>query len=188
MRSEDGRLGGDVKCRLDIALRVTIPTFAFDLLLNFTLTGTFVLILAPLIRFNAAPTSNYKVPAQRQNLMSRIKTVVLSVVSRDSPGKPTGSVQVNSAHSTSESASIDGAAVEMNQNTERRRPAAGTRRIKRLVTKTFVACALVLVPTTANLALFVQQKGKELGLLCLSVCTMDSECIHPLHMSHKERR
>lgn len=49
------------------------------------------------------------------------------------------------------------------------------REIENLLTKSLVGAFLMLLPTIANLSLLFHMKGRELGWLCLTICTLDGE-------------
>ena len=56
------------------------------------------------------------------------------------------------------------------------RPANQSRakRIEKLLWRTFIGSCLVLVPTVGNMASLTTLRGKELGWVCLTVCSFDS--------------
>lgn len=56
------------------------------------------------------------------------------------------------------------------------RPAnqAAAKKIEKLLWRTFIGSCLVLTPTAGNLASLTSLKGRELGWVCLTVCTFDS--------------
>ena len=45
--------------------------------------------------------------------------------------------------------------------------------VEKLVYKSTIGCVLVLIPTMANLSLLFYMRGKELGWLCLTLCSLD---------------
>lgn len=47
--------------------------------------------------------------------------------------------------------------------------------IKALLWKTFIGSLLVMLPTVANLAALYSLHGRELGWLCLTICTFDGK-------------
>jgi hypothetical protein len=47
--------------------------------------------------------------------------------------------------------------------------------IEALLWKTFIGSLLVVLPTVANLAALYSLHGRELGWLCLTICTFDSK-------------
>jgi hypothetical protein len=47
------------------------------------------------------------------------------------------------------------------------------KRIEKLLWRTFAASCLVPIPTAANLAQLIVFSGKETGIICLSMCTVD---------------
>jgi hypothetical protein len=47
--------------------------------------------------------------------------------------------------------------------------------IEALLWKSFVGSLLVMLPTVANLAALYSLHGRELGWLCLTICTFDGE-------------
>lgn len=49
------------------------------------------------------------------------------------------------------------------------------RSIKTLLWKSLIGSMLVMVPTVANMAQFYIMKGRELGWICLTICTLDSQ-------------
>lgn len=49
------------------------------------------------------------------------------------------------------------------------------KKIEKLLWRTFIGSCLVLIPTAGNLASLTSLKGRELGWVCLTVCTFDSK-------------
>ncbi|KAH7087687.1 hypothetical protein FB567DRAFT_442309, partial [Paraphoma chrysanthemicola] len=47
------------------------------------------------------------------------------------------------------------------------------RRLKKLLWRTFIGSCLVLIPTAGNLAQLTVLQGRELGFVCLTICTLD---------------
>lgn len=66
---------------------------------------------------------------------------------------------------------------EMNFDVGTRRQARATT-LEKLVAKSLVGAVLVVLPTVLNLAFLVKLQGRELGWLCLSICTLDGKCAY----------
>jgi hypothetical protein len=54
-----------------------------------------------------------------------------------------------------------------------RKETAVQHNIRILVWKSIVGGILVIIPTTANMIQFVITEGRELGMICLSICMLD---------------
>jgi hypothetical protein len=52
--------------------------------------------------------------------------------------------------------------------------------VEKLVYKSTIGCILVLLPTLANLSLLFYMHGRQLGWLCLTLCSLDGK----IHLSH----
>lgn len=50
------------------------------------------------------------------------------------------------------------------------------RNIKILLWKSLIGSTVIMLPTVGNMAQFYLMKGRELGWICLTVCTLDSKC------------
>lgn len=55
--------------------------------------------------------------------------------------------------------------------------------IMTLLWKCLVGSMLVMLPTVGNMAQFYAMKSRELGWVCLSICTLDGMCIPLTHFS-----
>jgi hypothetical protein len=52
------------------------------------------------------------------------------------------------------------------------------RNIRILLWKSAIGSILIVIPTTANMIQFVITKGRELGMICLSICMVDCTSLH----------
>lgn len=129
----------DGRCRVGLPLKVTIPLLTFDIIINTALTGTFIYLLKPLLRFGGVPHSNALSSRFTQGLRKMLKANEQSLSSDVYP---------------------------MNQNF--------LRSIEALLWKTLIGSVLVMLPTVGNIAGLYTLQGRELGWLCLTVCTCDS--------------
>ncbi|KAH7119691.1 hypothetical protein B0J11DRAFT_439888 [Dendryphion nanum] len=60
-----------------------------------------------------------------------------------------------------------------NQNERDSHISAINRNIKTLLWKSLIGSAIIMLPTVGNMAQFYLMKGRELGWICLTVCTLD---------------
>jgi hypothetical protein len=56
--------------------------------------------------------------------------------------------------------------------------------IKALLWKSLIGSMLIMLPTVANMAQFFFMKGRELGWICLTICTLDGK--HDKHLRWKK--
>lgn len=59
------------------------------------------------------------------------------------------------------------------------------RNIKTLLWKSLIGSLLIMIPTVANMIQFYIMNGKELGLICLTLCTMDGKSCEILQVTMK---
>jgi hypothetical protein len=128
----------DGRCRIGIPLKVTIPLLSFDIIINTALTGTFIYLLKPLLRFGGIPHSNALTSRFTQGLRKMLKADERRMSSDVYP---------------------------MNQNF--------LKSIEALLWKSLIGSVLVMLPTVGNIAALYSLQGRELGWLCLTVCTFD---------------
>ena len=60
---------------------------------------------------------------------------------------------------------------------------AMNRSIKTLLWKSLIGSTCIMFPTVANMAQFYIMKGRELGWICLTICTLDGMHPVPFHSS-----
>ena len=53
---------------------------------------------------------------------------------------------------------------------------AMNKNIKTLLWKCLIGSTMVMLPTVGNMAQFYIMKGRELGWICLTICTLDGTC------------
>lgn len=130
----------DGKCRIGLPPKTTMILLSYDTFVNLSLTGVFVYLLRPLLRFSAPTTSPYWGDRFRC-LFRRIVGV-----------SPHASREPNNGYVL---------------NTSR------LRAVENLVWRSLVGAIVVLLPTIGNLVSLYHMKGRELGWLCLTLCTLD---------------
>ncbi|KAF2181640.1 hypothetical protein K469DRAFT_254506 [Zopfia rhizophila CBS 207.26] len=130
----------DGRCRIGLPIKVTVSLLTFDITINMALTGTFIYLLRPLLRFGGI--SNSAVPASRFTKGNR--RILKSAGRRNSAD-----------------------VYPLNQNF--------LKAIKALLRKSIIGSVLVMLPTVGNLAALYSLKGRELGWLCLTICTFDGK-------------
>jgi len=113
---------------------------SYDTFVNLFLTGVFIYLLRPLLRFGTPSSSPY--------WGSHARTLVRRLVG----------VSLHSAHEMENGYIL---------NTGR------LQAVEKLVWKSLIGAFVVLLPTIANLAILFVMGGRELGWLCLTVCTLD---------------
>lgn len=128
----------DGRCRIGVPYKVTIPLLSFDVVINTLLTGIFIYLLRPLLRFG--DMSNEEAPASR--FTKGLRRILKS---------------------SDESSAVG--VYPMNRNF--------LKSIERLLWKSFIGSVLVMLPTVGNLAALLPLRGRELGWLCLTICTFD---------------
>ncbi|KAF3050364.1 hypothetical protein E8E11_009084 [Didymella keratinophila] len=134
----------DGRCRIGLPPRVSFPLLYFDVAVNFLLTGVFFWLLRPVLDFHGALKARTWCGAWcGEKITSKLKKSM----------KREQQAQV----------SLEGASLKsaMNKN------------IKTLLWKCLIGSTLVMLPTVANMTQFYIMNSRELGWVCLTICTLD---------------
>ncbi|KAK6392037.1 hypothetical protein LTR65_004162 [Meristemomyces frigidus] len=158
---------GDGQCRIGLPRKATMVLMTYDIMINFALTGIFLMQLRPLFQLRAAPL--------------RSTPGLAASVSRWSL-RP---LLWRAEHSTSTgSGSSVQAPIEManlitppqpGTNTPPRVVDPNTDHLKNLIGKSLCGAIVMLVATIINLALLYKFNGEEHGWICFLCCLIDGE-------------
>jgi hypothetical protein len=145
-------IADDHRCRIGVPTKVTVPLITYDIMINTALTGVFVAMLRPLLRFQ----EQQKTP-----------DIHLDTEQRPEPQK----LQIH-AHGPSTESEIELTASTSHSIT---RPDAhpSVNSLKMLVYRSLTGAVAITVPTVINLGLLFRWKGHEQGWLCFTLCTLD---------------
>lgn len=135
----------DGRCRIGLPLKVTIPLLTFDVIINTALTGIFIYLLRPLLRWTLRPRTILNEP-ERPRTGKRIRNMLGGSNAPSTSATITDFYRIN--HTLHKSIEV-------------------------LLWKTLIGCVLVMLPTVGNLAALYIMKGRELGWLCLTICSCD---------------
>jgi hypothetical protein len=141
----------DGRCRIGLPMKVSFPLLSFDVCVNFLLTGVFLWLLRPVLNFHGLGTLGEVC----ENRVTRAVKRRLGLGNRDAR-----------SGNSSEEEDYDG-----NQKMRN----AINKNIKILLWKSLIGSACVMVPTVANMSQFYIMKGRELGWICLTICTLDGK-------------
>lgn len=138
----------DRRCRIGVPPKVTVPLITYDILINAALTGVFVALLRPLLKFR----TSRKLPFYHAAAATELP------VREDSRRLAEHGIELTQSvrHSASHTA-IDTAVKSM----------------KLLVYKSLVGSIAMLIPTMVNIGLLLKWEGQEQGWLCFTLCTLD---------------
>lgn len=147
----------DRKCRIGVPTKVTIPLIVYDILINAALTGVFVVLLRPLLRF------------QEQQKSPEIYLA-------DDHDKPQIKTQGPQLHTHLPSTESE---IELTASTSHSTPRTDSQpsvnHLKVLVYKSLTGAVAITIPTVVNLGLLFRWKGQEQGWLCFTLCTLDGK-------------
>lgn len=147
-------------CHFAIADKCIWLALAFDIFINFGLTGIFVIALLPALRF--------------QNRLNKITVTRCDLAL--APASSTSSTPMDDLKSGTGKFVISSRA---DATSPERKPKKKERikrsRLDRLFRKTIIGTCFILVPTVFNLALYTADHGDEPAWLCLTICTLDGE-------------
>jgi hypothetical protein len=145
----------DHKCRIGVPTKVTVPLITYDIMINAALTGVFVAMLRPLLRFQ----EQQKAPDIHLD------------TEHDNSRPETHKFQIH-AHAPSTESEI-----ELTASTSHSTPRSDTHpsvnSLKKLVYRSLTGAVAITVPTVINLGLLFRWKGHEQGWLCFTLCTLD---------------
>jgi hypothetical protein len=170
-------IADDHRCRIGVPTKVTVPLITYDIMINAALTGVFVALLRPLLKFQE----------QQKTPDIHLDT------EHDQPRLENQKVQIH-AHAPSTESEI-----ELTASTSHSIPRPDTHpsvnSLKKLVYRSLAGAVAITVPTVINLGLLFRWKGHEQGWLCFTLCTLDgtSNLLSNLRTrltrhSHLERR
>ena len=139
----------DGRCRIGLPSKVSLPLMSFDVGVNFLLTGIFLWLLKPML-------AHHHVLSLRGLFGDRMGGKV-----KDWFG------------------GLDGIGRGSNIQYSNAQKKAMNKHIKILLVKCLVGSTLVMLPTVGNMIQFYMMHGRELGWICLTVCTLDGKLFTP---------
>jgi hypothetical protein len=156
-------IADDHKCKIGVPTKVTVPLITYDIMINTALTGVFVAMLRPLLRF------------QEQQKTPDIRLDTEHHKSRLETHEP--QIHAHAPFTESE--------IELTASTSHPIPRPdlhpSVNSLKRLVYRSLTGAVAITVPTVINLGLLFRWKGHEQGWLCFTLCTLDG---NPDFFSH----
>lgn len=155
------------ECRIILEPKCVYMALAFDVFVNFGLTGVFVAALLPALRFQARlkKAAQVKFPPALEH--------------GSPPLGPALNDQSGSMEKTLVTSRADASSPErLPQPHKQNREQAKRSRLEKLFRKTVIGTCLVLVPTIANLVILSVEHGDEPAWFCLTICTLDGESTH----------
>ena len=148
--------GLDGRCRIGLPSKVSLPLMSFDIGVNVLLTGMFLYLLKPMLAHHHLLSMRGLFGEKRCERLFGEKggKLLKGWWSRlGGMGRPaTGSIQYTDAQKK-----------------------AMSRHIKVLLIKCLVGSSLVMMPTLGNMIQFYVMQGRELGWICLTLCTLDGK-------------
>lgn len=144
----------DGKCRIGLPPQVSFPLMCFDVGVNFLLTGVFIWLLRPVL-------ANHGLLSVSGFFGNTVVKKVVKMVCKggERPNHPRGAESSGGRGPQYTDTQLHA----MNKN------------IKTLLWKCLVGSTLVMLPTVGNMAQFYIMKGRELGWICLTICTLDGK-------------
>lgn len=150
-------IADDNKCRIGVPTKVTVPLIAYDIFINAALTGVFVALLRPLLRF------------QKQRKAPDIHLA-------NEPDSAPLEAQKSQAHTDLPSTESE---IELTASSSHSTPRGdkhpSVNSLKILVYKSLAGAVAITLPTVTNLGLLFRWKGQEQGWLCFTLCTLDGK-------------
>lgn len=178
-------------CRMGLPVRVSIPMLAYDAFVNIVFTGLFIWLMGPLIKLNALPTKVQRQECPRQRVRQLSEGPTGASAGPPPHLAPRGRQILHWTTCLTRVISLAFGSTKplgpsIYAGSYLSRPASGETRIDRLIARSLVGAVLVLIPTAANLVIMFALRGKELGWLCLLICTVDGKL--QSHFIAKKRR
>lgn len=173
----------DGACHIGLPTKVSVPLMAYDVAINIALTGLFVHFLRPTMRFRfmmrqerlhaPEPPTATDLPrhiSRAVEITTRVSEGRLSTSTESNPKEPyTSTVSIGTPSGSNH---IVGWAHPSTRFHERHNS-----RMEVLLKKSMIGAFIVLMPTVANMILFVVVNGTEQSWLCFTLCSLDG----PLH-------
>ncbi|KAF2788086.1 hypothetical protein K505DRAFT_286769 [Melanomma pulvis-pyrius CBS 109.77] len=145
----------DGRCRIGLPSQVSFPLLSFDVGVNILLTGVFLWLLRPVLSFHGLGTLGGVCG-------NRVTRAVKRSLGRTSE-----------LESGSRSSSSNDGNTAVFEGEDERLTRAINRNIKTLLWKSLIGSCAIMLPTVANMAQFYIMQGRELGWICLTICTLD---------------
>lgn len=163
------------QCKIGVPFEVTIPLLSFDIIINAALTVVFIGLLRPLLRLRNPAQAQAAIAAEGHHNRRHLERVAkrLSFNDNDRPEPP----------------------MELPTQQDGYRPNnipsdPNIKALKKLIYKSSIGAALMLIPTIINMCLLFKWRGREQGWLCFTCCTADVTCsvivIHFLTVDRRE--
>jgi hypothetical protein len=146
-----------------VPTKVTVPLITYDIMINTALTGVFVAMLRPLLRFQ----EQQKTPDIHLDIEQRPETQKLQIHAH----APSTESEIELTASTSHSIARPDTHPSVNS-------------LKMLVYRSLTGAVAITVPTVINLGLLFRWKGHEQGWLCFTLCTLDGNPDPSLHFEN----
>lgn len=135
----------DGRCRIGLPPTVSFPLLCFDVVINFLLTGVFFWLLRPVLELRGLMSLSNWCGTRFAKKIARSVSNRKNKLETDSHG--------NNANLQ----------LAMNKS------------IKTLLLKCLIGSMLVMLPTVGNMAQFYTMNSRELGWVCLTICTLDGK-------------
>lgn len=150
---------GDGQCRIGLPRKAVMLLMTYDILMNIALTGVFIVLLWPLLRFQRARSA-------AQNSLKRTVSIfgLRSKTITSYQGDAVGSMSGNPSKSSDTSSEPVVEPLIFDRDTQQ---------LKELVFKSVFGTIIMMTATIFNLVFLFRYDGQEHGWICFMCCLLD---------------